>query len=846
MRTITKLGFVLAVLSLITVTLSSWVAEAQVDYKPPHEKPGPAVDRIYYRAIPMDEAGHALRRGDIDFYAFNLGVATAMGLKGAPGIRLYEAPALTNALILNPAPAPPGLLNPLAIPEIRQALQLVVDRDFIAQELFRGMAKPMKSFVTPYDFDYLIAAEVIREKGIRYAPDLARDRISKAMKEAGAVFRDGRWYYGDKPVVLKFVIRTEDERRHIGDAISSELEKLGFSVERLYRDFGPAISLVYGSDPAALGWHLYTEGWVTGVAVRWDDTRANQFAAPWFGRMPGWQEAGFWQFENPKADEIGKRLSLGKFKDVEERNALYREIIRISLEDSVRIWLVTVTNAFLTSDQLIGVTEDIAAGPRNLWTPRTAYIPGRDTLRIGNLHVWTASSFWNTVDGLRDLYSRDIWNNLWDPAMWRHPGSAQPMPFRATYKVETAGPEGKLPVPEDAFIWDAAAREFRKVAPGTTATSKVTVDLSRYFQSRWHHGQPITLADLVYSLYYGSDIAYNPRKAEIETSVAARLKPFLETLRGYRILDDRRLEVYVDYWHFDKDHIAEYATGFPSTPWEMDAATDHLVFTQRRAAYSETAGKRFGVPTLSLVLKDHVALVRSALLELRDQRFVPEPLRGSGPVQITPEEAVARYEAALKWIEERGLAVISNGPFRLVRFDPAAQFAELEAFRDPTYPFKPKDWYYGSLKRVDFARIDLPTVAVGAEAKVSIKLEGPEPLHLRYTLLEAGTDRVITKGEAKAVTATDFAITLPAELTAKLLPGLYQFHLIGYSDKLASPTERLVEFTIGVAPGLPTPTPPPPGLPRSTLIYVIIGLLGLTAFVVLLLWRRRQQTTEQR
>lgn len=832
---------VFPVVMALLMVVTSLVVRGETGYKPPHNQPGPAAERIHYSAVSLDEAGHALRAGDIDLYAFGLRVAAAVGLRGSPGVRLYEAPATTLSLILNPAPATEGSLNPFSLPEVRRALHLLVDRDFLAQEVYRGMAKPMYTFVTPFDFDYLIAAEVIQERGIRHAPDLARERISRAMTEAGAILKEGRWHYRDKPVVLKFVIRIEDERRSIGDAISSVLEKIGFAVERLYRDFGPAISLVYGSDPARLEWHLYTEGWVKAVAVRWDATIANQMAAPWFGRMPGWQEKGFWQFESPQADDLGKRIYRGEFKSLEERNVLYREMLKISLEDSVRIWLVVETRAIPTSDKLVGVTEDIAAGPRNIWTFRTAYMPGRDILRIGNLHVWTAASIWNMVDGFRDLYSVDIWRNLADPAMWRHPASAQPMPHRATYEVETAGPEAKLSVPKDAFLWDAAAREFRPVAPGTKATSKVTLDFSRYFQSRWHHGQPITMADLVYSIYYGFDMAYNPRKATVEEGVVARLKPVLETIRGYRILGDRRLEVYIDYWHFDRDHIAEYAAGFPSTPWEMDAATDHVVFAQRRANYSETAAKRFGVPSLSLVLKDHVDLVRAALRELRDQKFVPEPLRGSGPVRITPEEAVARYDAALRWIEERKLAVISNGPFRLVRFDPPAQFAELEAFRDPTYPFKPADWYHGHLRRIEFARVDIPAIFPGAKAKVSIKLEGAEPLHVRYTFLESGTDRIIKKGDAEAVGATEFRISLPSELTANLSPGLYHLHLIAYSDKLASPSERLAELNIGVLPpGLPLVPPTLPGVPFGTwAIWTIITIYTVLYCLILLLIVRR-------
>ena len=36
--------------------------------------------------------------------------------------------------------------------------------------------------------------------------------------------------------------------------------------------------------------------------------------------MPGWREEGFWQYENPELDELGKTLYRGEFKSREERD----------------------------------------------------------------------------------------------------------------------------------------------------------------------------------------------------------------------------------------------------------------------------------------------------------------------------------------------------------------------------------------------------------------------------------------------------------------------------------------------------------------------------------------------
>ena len=106
------------------------------------------------------------------------------------------------------------------------------------------------------------------------------------------------------------------------------------------------------------------------------------------------------------------------------------------------------------------MTEDVSAGPKLQWTFREAYVPGEDTLTVGHLWVWTERSTWNPVSGFGDIYSSDVWRNLADPAMTRHPFTGIPIAMRATYDVETAGPNGKLAVPADTQIWDANAGEW--------------------------------------------------------------------------------------------------------------------------------------------------------------------------------------------------------------------------------------------------------------------------------------------------------------------------------------------------------------------------------------------------
>src|SRR5690606_18438281 len=139
------------------------------------------------------------------------------------------------------------------------------------------------------------------------------------------------------------------------------------------------------------------------------------------------------------------------------------------------------------------------------------------------------------------------------------------------------------------------------------------------------------------------------------------------------------VEVYVDYWHFEEGYIASYASpSGVSTPWEILAAMDDVVFEKRQGAYSDTAAARFSVPWLSLVTESDARLVLRSIRQFQREESVPAGVFEIGGVSlVTPEEAVARYEACDAWFEATNLLMLANGPYQLTRYDPPAQFAQL-------------------------------------------------------------------------------------------------------------------------------------------------------------------------
>jgi peptide/nickel transport system substrate-binding protein len=780
---------------------------------PPYQPTGPAADTINFRAFAVEIAARELEAGEMDMYLFSLKTPSAEKLKTNPNATVYEAPASTLSIVLNPAPAPDGELNPLSIKEVRQALQHVVNRPFIAQEIYKGFALPMFTHVSPTDFDYLTVYDLLKESNIGYDPQLAKDMVTEAMTQAGAELQNGVWHYNGRRIDLKFIVRTEDERWDIGNTLRAALVELGFSVNLLPQQFGPAIYTVYGTDPQQFGWHLYTEGWGRGAPERYDFASINQMCAPWLGNMPGWQEVGFWQYQAPQIDDLGQRIFTGDFTNIEERNQIYAQATEACMGESVRLWVVTAINNFPARADIQGVTQDVVAGPKGLWTLREANVAGKTDLTVGNLWVWPPGgrSTWNPVGGFGDVYSVDIWNTIHDPPMWTHPFTGIPIPFRAQYQVETAGPGGKLGLPGDAFAWNADAGRWSAVPSGTQATSKVIFDYSKYFQSKWHDGQPITMADVLYPISQLFDMVYNEDKSKIEFSISATSKPFVDTFRGFRITSDNMLEVYVDFWHFLPDYIAQYANiSGVSMPWEVLAAMDELVFQQGTAAYSDTTAARYNVPWLSLVMDRDSRLVRNALRDLADTGFVPENVfTVNGESLVSETEAASRYSSAIDWFARKGHMVISNGAYALERFDSSAQFAQVKAFRDPGYPFHAGDLYYGDPPTIEITSIEKGSLQKGADMTTTVEVDGPGELTVQYVLQDPATGQIVESGTAEALSASLFQVRVPSQEVTDLNGDLYHLFLAVYSDQLSSLLERKLDIEAAGAGQGPQPSPMP-------------------------------------
>ena len=68
---------------------------------------------------------------------------------------------------------------------------------------------------------------------------------------------DDVWTFDGEDIVIRIFIRSDDPiRKSMGEILGTDLEEIGFLVQRDYGDLNKAFVTVYGSDPANLEWSV--------------------------------------------------------------------------------------------------------------------------------------------------------------------------------------------------------------------------------------------------------------------------------------------------------------------------------------------------------------------------------------------------------------------------------------------------------------------------------------------------------------------------------------------------------------------------------------------------------------
>ncbi|MBT8242261.1 MAG: ABC transporter substrate-binding protein [Nitrosopumilus sp.] len=718
-----------------------------------------------------------VRNGNLDVYYYTISPDRLENNQDTEGLHVFDSTGGSYSILINPAES--EKFNPFSYKEIRFALNYLVDRKLIVNELMGGYGAPIISYYSPTDPEYLTVVEQLETFNFKYNPNFANQVISKALDENGAIKKEGKWYFDDIAIEITIFIRSDDPvRKSIGEILSAELEKIGFIVKKDFGDLNKAFVVVYGSNPSDLKWNLYTEGWARSAFVKYDSVGLGQMYSPWFSNMPGFNDPAYWNYKNEKIDGLTQKIYTGDFETSEQRTKLIQEAVTEGVNESVRIFLASKIDQYVVNDKVEGIVNDFGAGVPSRFTPINAKSSEQE-LVIGVKQIYQGA--WNPIMGLTDSYSRHIWGIISDPATFKHPFTGETFPVRASWNVETAGPNEKLNIPEEAIRWSPSLQKWENVDIGNEATSKVTFDFKF---SKWHNGQKMDINDIIHSLYFtiewGTQTDANDKT--FDTEFTPRAAQSIQSIKGINILDDDTIEVYVDYWHFDDGEIAEWASLWSVVPWEITAAMEKAV-TEGKASFSRSGATSKNVNWLSLIIPNDATAIKNYLNEFKESNHIPISLE-KFPYEDS-EYFKNRYESSISWIDTNKHAVISNGPFYLESYSPESRTIKVTTFEDDSYPFKKGEWSefenaeFPSITKVEFEKI----IQKGQE--ITIRIETSNSDRILYFLTDSKGEKIVS--ETLDIEDNQVIIKVISENSNKLGIGANSIKIFAISDSVLKP-----------------------------------------------------------
>ena len=747
---------------------------------------GTFLDEIkFIQYLDENTALEEVRNGNLDLYYYRISSDRLKDADSRDGLQVFESTGGYFSILLNPSDT--GEFNPFSIREVRYALNFLVDRNLIVNELLGGYGAPMISNYGIFSADYLGIVDVLEAFQFSYNPSLANEIITEQLYDVGAKKVDGIWHYENEPIVITFFIRSDDPaRKAIGEILSSKLESIGFIVKKEFGDLNKAFVLVYGSNPAEQKWHLYTEGWGSSGFTRYDSVALAQMYSPWFSNMPGNNNPSYWNYKNDFLDEVTQKIYSGEFDTAEERTMLIKKATKEGVDESVRIFLASKVDQYVTNDNTHGAINALGAGVPSRFTPINLQTLD-SSATIGVKQIYQGA--WNPVAGLTDTYSTQIWYTLFDPSLSGHPFNGKIFPIRTDWQIETKGHESVVNVPDDAIIWDSKSKNWKKVGPGISAVSKATFDLKF---GEWHHGQKMDMNDVIYSTYFllewGSEKDENDKTFDSDYSPQAAQTA--KTLVGIKPIDEDTIEVYTNYWHFDEGEIASWTSPWSSMPWEIMAAMEQLV-VDGKISFSRSESISKNVNWLSLIIPNDARLVQNQLESFKASNFIPESISEFNQIS---DYQISRYQASVDWIDKYEHAIISNGPFYLDGYSPDSRSITIKSFDSIEYPLTQGIW--NKFEQVEFPKVESVDIneLVQKGTKLDIPIETKNSTEIHYFLSNSQGDIIISG--IQNVYNDQTIITLENEIMKNLPNGPNTLKIFAASDDVLKPYEFSTSFLV--------------------------------------------------
>jgi peptide/nickel transport system substrate-binding protein len=803
----------------------------------PTETPKPTrtggwLDQVVFSVVDASSAITQLQAGAIDIYAGGLAAAEFPNITKA-GLSYAESAGLQYSIMYNPATfTDKNVLNPFSDKKIREATNYLYDRNYINQEVYAG-ANLAKFFALTTQFPaYTNIADVAAglESQYAYNPDTAKSIITTEMGTLGATAGpDGKWQFKGKPVTLNFLIRTDSDgtRKPIGDYAATQLESVGFTVNREYKKSSEA-SPIWQGDPTTGAWNLYTAAYSATVIDREEKINFQEYFAPDSiqGTQPFLSNTGI----DPAFAKLCDDLANGNYTSLDQRNQMMAQALPMSMQDSLMVFLIDGKN-FVPYNKNVQVSYDLAAGVEG------AYVASY-TLRFvgqeGGILKWGAPDLftdpWNPVAGSNWAWDQANHNFTGEGfgAMMPDPytGLQWPMRFdKATVTVTKGLPISKtldwvtlntvdsITVPADAYVdWDAKAQLFITAAtkygtalPTAKIMSSVTYPSDLFDKITWHDGTHLSVADFLMGMIMTFDRANKDSKIYDDQAVPI-FQSFMQGFKGFRITSTSPLtvEYYADVYAADAE-LDVYSLwpqfNYGEGAWHV-LAISNLAEAAGLLAYSDDKATANKVEWTNYVGGPSLDILSKQLDQAITDKYVP--YAATLGKYVSAADAVAAYTNLKNWYAAHGNFWVGTGPYMMSTVSPVEKIATMvhyDAFPDPA-----DRWSSFSTPKIAAVTVDGPAqVTIGQEGDFTVNVSfnnaaypSAEIKAVQFLLFDA-TNTVVNKGDATLVTEGQYTVALTTDITGKLTAGSDKLVVVVVANPVAIPTFVTQQF-VTVAP----------------------------------------------
>ncbi|HKZ44426.1 MAG TPA: ABC transporter substrate-binding protein [Anaerolineales bacterium] len=797
---------------------------------PPTTRHGGWLDEIDYTvAVTSADAVTQIKAGSLDLFSYGLASDKLAEIKDA-GLCYVQSYGLYYDALFNPAVFTDATkLNPFSNRKIREAMNYVIDREYINQEIYAGGALAKFFPLTTQLVDYTDIIEVARGLEAKYAYNFEKGQeiVDAEMAAMGATKVDGKFMFADAPISLLFLIRNDGDGTRLlwGNYFADQLEKLGFATERKEAKSSELSPFWIGSNPEDGLWHVYTAGWGSSGLNRDERTIFQEMYLPSSAQgIPAWT----YNVPDPVFQQVGDDLANGNYDTLQERHDLIVQALPLSLEDSFQVWIADL-QVFVPFRCDLEVSADVGAGVETTFmSPYTMRYTG---IEGGVVKTGTTDTLftdpWNPINGSNWVSSAYAQNATGSRGLMPDPYTGLAWPLRAEKAdlvVQTGIPVqanldwvtlsfvDEITVPIDAWVdWDPATQLWvtagEKFPDGVTAKMKSTIyyPADLFTTVKWHDGSFVSVADFV--MYMIESFDYSKEGSAIfDEDTASNLEAFLSAFKGVQITstDPLTIDTYSDNVYADAE--LDITSWWPTSTlgeasWPV-LSVGNLAVANQELAWGTGQADRWEVEWMSLVAGPSLPI----LVEKLDQAIADNtiPYAPTMAAYLTADEATARYAALKTFYETYGHFWVGTGPYYLASADLNAgsvvvknnfEFADLA-----------DRWSRFSLAPLGVAALEGPAqVKIGAEAvftaTFTLKSSGDayptaDTNRVKFLVYDAeGLTIYVGEGVAAGSDGV-FTLTIPADITSKLVAGTGSIEVAGVFIPVAIPAFTSLDYVV--------------------------------------------------